>query len=84
MPALYFGGGLDFIGHPPEYGHALADHYTAHDYHKPTDIVRPDWDLSGAMEDLELLFRVGYDVAQSDRRPQWKPGSEFKARGDAR
>ena len=46
--------------------------------------MRPDWDTSGAMQDLELLLRVGYEVTQADGRPQWKDGSEFKAKGEAR
>ncbi|MBL8290969.1 MAG: hypothetical protein JNN08_03990, partial [Bryobacterales bacterium] len=54
------------------------DEYTAKDYHKPSDEVKADWDLTGAVEDLKLLFEVGYRVAQSDRQPQWKDGSEFK------
>ena len=54
--------------------------YTARDYHKVSDEVKPDWDLTGAVEDLQLLFEVGYRVAQSDRYPEWKPGTEFKAK----
>ena len=75
---------MDFVGRPSGYGRAIIDHYTEHDYHKPTDIVRADWDLSGAMQDLALLFRVGYDVAQADHVPRWKDGSEFKTKGDIR
>ncbi len=59
------------------------DEYTSHDYHKPSDEVKPDWDLSGAVEDLRVLFRVGYAVAQSAAWPQWKAGTEFKARRDS-
>jgi hypothetical protein len=56
--------------------------YVAHDYHKPSDQVKPDWDLSGAVEDLRLLLELGYAVAQSPDYPRWKSGSEFKARRD--
>jgi Zn-dependent M28 family amino/carboxypeptidase len=84
VPALYAGGGMDYLGKPAEYGRSVVDHYTEHDYHKTTDVVRADWDLSGAMQDLELLFEVGYDVAQSARAPKWKSGSEFRARGESR
>ncbi len=84
IPSLFLGTGMDFVGRPSGYGRAIIDHYTEHDYHKPTDIVRADWDLSGAMQDLALLFRVGYDVAQADHVPRWKDGSEFKTKGDIR
>jgi len=45
--------------------------------------VKPDWDLSGAREDAQLLLAVGYRVAQADKYPEWKPGNEFKAKRDA-
>jgi hypothetical protein len=40
--------------------------------------VKPDWDLSGLVEDLQLLFEVGHRVAQGDRWPEWYPGTEFR------
>jgi hypothetical protein len=68
-----------FIGKPADYGQKVRDHYTTYDYHKPSDIVRPDWDMSGAREDLQVLFAVGYRVAEADKYPEWKPGNEFRA-----
>ncbi|MCX7170762.1 MAG: M20/M25/M40 family metallo-hydrolase [Proteobacteria bacterium] len=82
VPALYAKSGHEYIGRPPGYGKERSDDYTSHDYHKVSDTVRPDWDLTGAIEDIQLLFRVGYAVAQGERYPAWKPGSEFKARRD--
>ncbi len=79
VPALASGGGVDYIGRPPEYGKKITEDYIANDYHKPSDRIRPDWDLSGAVEDLQFYFLVGWRVAQSDRLPEWKPGSPFKA-----
>jgi len=79
VPALDPDEGTDFVGKPPEYGTQVRDDYTEHDYHKPTDVVKPDWDLSGAADDLKVFFAVGYRVAQADKYPEWKPGNEFKA-----
>ena len=59
------------------------DEYNRIDYHGPSVEVKPDWDLSGAIEDLRALFRVGYVVAQDPRLPQWKEGTEFMARRDS-
>ena len=70
--------GVEFIGKPADYGQKVRDHYTTYDYHKPSDIVRPDWDMSGAREDLQVLFAVGYRVAEADKYPEWKPGNEFR------
>src|ERR1043166_6108698 len=82
VPAFDPEAGTDYIGKPPGYGKQKRDEYTANDYHKPSDEIKPDWDLSGAVEDAQLLFVVGYDVAQGDKFPEWKPGTEFKAKRD--
>ncbi|HEY2800111.1 MAG TPA: M28 family peptidase [Chthoniobacterales bacterium] len=81
VPALYPGyKPKDFIGKPVGYGEEKADDYTLHHYHQVTDEVNPKWDLSGAVQDDQLLFEVGYQVANGDQYPTWLPGSEFKAK----
>ncbi len=82
VPALYTGRGIDFIGKPPGFGRQKKDDYTAHHYHQVSDEVDPNWDLSGVVQDLQLLFEVGYQVANGDTFPEWKAGSEFKAKRD--
>lgn len=79
VPALYAEGGVEVIGKPAGYGLAARERYVAEDYHKPSDEVKPDWDLAGAVEDLRLLFLVGYRVAEAPRFPEWRPTSEFRA-----
>ncbi|MDB4877833.1 MAG: peptidase [Gemmatimonadetes bacterium] len=83
VPALDIDAGIDYIGKPNGYGIRKRDEYTTNDYHKPSDEVKPDWDLSGGVEDTRVLFRVGYAVAQADALPQWKAGTEFKAKRDS-
>jgi Zn-dependent M28 family amino/carboxypeptidase len=80
VPALVTGSGTDYVGKSAEYAQQKRDEYTSKDYHKVTDEIKPDWDLSGAVEDAQLLFQVGWRVAQSERIPEWMPGTEFKAR----
>lgn len=82
VPALDPEAGVDFIGKPQGYGMRKRDEYTSKDYHNVTDVVKPDWDLSGAVEDLRMLLQIGYRVANGDKMPDWKPGTEFK-RGEA-
>jgi len=82
VSSLFTGGGKDFIGKPADFGQQKKDDYTAHHYHQVSDEVDPNWDLSGAVEDVDLLFEVGYQVANGDKFPEWKPGSEFKAKRD--
>ena len=77
VPALYTHKGLEVIGKPDGYGLQKEMEYIADDYHKVSDEVKPDWDLSGAVEDLQLYLQIGYRVAQADKFPEWKPGSGF-------
>jgi Zn-dependent M28 family amino/carboxypeptidase len=79
VPAFYSEPGIDFIGKPAGYGMQKRDEYTAHDYHKPQDEIKPDWDLSGAVADLELYLTMGYRIANAPRLPEWKAGNEFRA-----
>jgi Zn-dependent M28 family amino/carboxypeptidase len=83
VPALYTDAGVKYVGRDSTYGQAKRDEYTNNDYHKPSDEVKPDWDLSGAVADLHLLFELGYRVSQTLDFPTWKPGTEFKARRDS-
>lgn len=79
VPALNTDAGVEYIGKPAEYAKKTRDDYTAKDYHGVGDEVRPDWDLTGAIEDLQLLLMVGWQVANGEKWPEWKPGTEFKS-----
>jgi len=83
VPALDPEGGSDYIGKPADYAQKVKDDWTEHRYHKPADVVMPDWDLTGTAEDMRLYFAVGYRIAQADKFPEWKPGTEFRAKRDA-
>jgi Zn-dependent M28 family amino/carboxypeptidase len=53
------------------------------DYHHPSDVVRPDWDVPGLAQDATFFWMLGYRVAQAAAYPQWKTGSEFRATREA-
>ena len=82
VPALYTDSGTDYVGKDATYSKQKRDEYTNKDYHKVSDEIKPDWDLSGAVDDAQLLTTIGYRVAQGDKYPEWKPGTEFKAKRD--
>ncbi|HEX4936222.1 MAG TPA: M28 family metallopeptidase [Gemmatimonadaceae bacterium] len=82
VPAFYAEGGTEYIGKSPEYGRQKRDEYTNNDYHAPQDEIKPGWDLTGGVEDLQLFLTIGYRVAQAERIPEWRPGNEFKAARD--
>jgi Zn-dependent M28 family amino/carboxypeptidase len=79
VPAFDPDSGIDFIGKPPGYGQQKRDEYTKVDYHQPSDEVKPDWDLAGALEDAKIFLVMGYRIANADKFPEWKPGNEFRS-----
>ncbi|MGA2631488.1 MAG: M28 family metallopeptidase [Terriglobia bacterium] len=83
VPALDPNDGVDFVGKPEGWGLTMRRKFTSEDYHKPSDKIKAYWDLSGLVEDVQLFFEVGYRVANAEAYPEWKPGSEFKARREA-
>jgi Zn-dependent M28 family amino/carboxypeptidase len=81
LPSLYIGKGEHLLSRPPD-GPLRSDEFDLQDYHQVTDEVKPDWDLTGAAQDVQLLFEVGSEAANGDRWPQWKLGTEFKTKRD--
>jgi len=80
IPALYTSSGIDVIGKETGYGKKMEDEYTEKNYHRPSDEYdAATWKLDGAIDDLQLLFRVGRRLAFDKKWPEWKTGSEFKA-----
>jgi hypothetical protein len=79
VPMLYAKAGIDSHEHGPEWGLEQNSDYIARRYHKPSDEFDPNWDLSGAIEDLELYFDVGLALAMEEGFPNWRPGNEFRA-----
>jgi Zn-dependent M28 family amino/carboxypeptidase len=82
VPALYIGKNEHLVARAPD-APLRGDEFDLHDYHQVSDEVKSDWDLSGAVQDVQLLFEVGYEVANGSKYPQWKPGNEFKSKRDA-
>lgn len=79
VPALYTESGIEVIGKDADYGKKKNEEYTSSLYHRPADEYNPEsWDLKGAIEDLKLFFKVGLRVANAEKKPEWKNGSEFK------
>ena len=79
IPAFYTDPGVEYIDKPEGYGLQKRSEYTANDYHKVTDEVKPDWDMSGAVEDLTFLYLMGRRLADGEEWPAWSETSEFRA-----
>jgi Zn-dependent M28 family amino/carboxypeptidase len=77
VPVLFTETGSDFVGQPANFKQEKQHEYETQIYHKVVDEVNPAWDLAGAVQDTQLLFQVGYDVAQGKYTPSWTKGAEF-------
>ena len=76
IPALYPDTGMDHVEHGQKWTEERRADYVANDYHKPSDEYGDDWNLDGAVDDLRLLFTVGYRIADSTDWPNWREGNE--------
>ena len=79
VPMLYIDGGEDLVSGGRRAGAAVATDYTENRYHGPNDEYDPNWDWSGVMQDLQLYYRIGRMLAESESWPEWVPGDEFRA-----
>jgi len=83
VPAVSFGSGNDWVDGGIKAGKAAEDDYTAKRYHQPADEWQASWPFTGMARDLQLLYAVGRDLANSDQWPNWGKDSEFRSIRDA-
>jgi Zn-dependent M28 family amino/carboxypeptidase len=79
IPSLYVTEGMDHVEHGEEWTKEQIEKYTENHYHKPSDEYDPEWDLSGMVEDLQLLFQIGCRLGTGDVFPNWEKDTEFRA-----
>ena len=79
VPAFYFDNGIDFVGRSKDWGEKTVTNWIETYYHQPCDEYSPDWDLSGHIQDLFLVFQVAVRLANDKKMPSWLPGDEFEA-----
>ena len=79
VPALYAESGEDNIQHGRAWGRQQAEDYVVNRYHAPGDEYDPEWDFSGAAEDVLLYFNIAQRLANGEEFPNWFEGNEFRA-----
>lgn len=78
VPCMYLDAGIDYIGKPADFGKKKVAEFIDKNYHQPSDEIGPDWELSGAIEDMQLTFLVGLTISNNDQMPAWNKGDEFE------
>jgi Zn-dependent M28 family amino/carboxypeptidase len=83
VPAISYGSGNDWVQGGVAAAEAEQAKYTAERYHQPADQWEASWTFKGMARDLQMLYSLGRDLANSDRWPNWSQDSEFRAARDA-
>ncbi len=78
VPAMFAKGWNDSEEHGKEWSAEKIRDYWAHIYHKPTDQCHPDDNYSGLLQEVNLFFEFGYEIAGSTNFPKWNETSEFR------
>lgn len=69
-------GGADLVEGGREAGNKWLENYMRC-YHQTCDVWDANWDLRGAVQDVELFRTIGWELANSRTWPQWREDSEF-------
>jgi Zn-dependent M28 family amino/carboxypeptidase len=78
VPGVYLDMGLDYPGHPADWGRQQKEAWELTHYHQPSDKIEPSWSFDGMIDDAQLGFLTGWLVAQSHEMPTWNAGDEFE------
>ncbi|WP_374046788.1 M28 family metallopeptidase [Massilia sp. YIM B02763] len=82
VPAISFGSGEDWEQGGVAAGKASEEQYVKVAYHQPADEWKADWPFTGMARDLDMLYSLGRDLADSTAWPNWSTDSEFRAARD--
>ncbi|MES2148310.1 MAG: M28 family metallopeptidase [Pseudomonadota bacterium] len=82
VPAISFRSGNDWAEGGVAAGQAWRDTYVKDNYHQPSDQWSAAWTFAGMARDLEILYAVGADLANSGEWPNWSSDSEFRPKRD--
>ena len=83
VPAISFQSGDDWVNGGLAAGKAYENLYVAKHYHQPSDKWEANWPFTGMARDLQMLYALGNELANSEQWPNWAKDSEFRAARDA-
>ena len=78
VPALYAEGGNEPADDETAKYRKRMNVIVTGCYHQVCDEYREDWDLSGIVQDTQMLFDVGVNVSNAEAWPKWNETSEFQ------
>jgi Zn-dependent M28 family amino/carboxypeptidase len=84
VPGIYLQSGLDFVGHPAQWGRQQWEEYNDKRYHQPSDNVLPSFNYDGAIQQVRVTVRTAVLAANAPTQPTWNKTSEFRQAGEER
>jgi len=78
VPALYAKSGKEPVDEATKALREELKESLGKCYHNLCDEYSEQWDLSGAVEDIQAFFEVGYELSKENTWPEWSKTSEFK------
>ncbi len=79
VPMFAVGRGGDWVPGGKAASEAVAGKYVKEDYHQPSDQYDGKWDWSGILQEGELYYRLGRQLAMTTDWPNWHKDDEFRA-----
>lgn len=83
VPALYAGGGVDFVDTSQE-AQSKRNQFEGRYHTQKDEYDAAYWQMDGIINDIKLFYQIGYTLSMETTFPKWKEGSEFKEAGESR
>ena len=78
LPAMFMDIGVDSREHGKQWGTDFEDDVVKTYYHKVTDEYSDSLNVDGIMQFLQVMFDMGYTLANSDKFPNWSIDDDFR------
>ncbi|MDP1675894.1 MAG: M28 family peptidase [Bacteroidota bacterium] len=78
IPAMSMGGGREVIGVDTAFVRMIRER-GGKNYHQPSDEISDDWNYNGALQQAEIVIRLGWRIANIIEMPYWNSGNEFES-----
>ena len=77
IPALSLSDPVEYTGPDPEAQKAMKDAYESKRYHQVEDEIQPNWDYTGAVNDMRFLAELGWRIANAPEMPRYNDDQQF-------
>lgn len=76
IPALSLSEPVEYTSNPAAQK-AMKDEYENMRYHQVEDEIQPNWDYTGAVNDMKFLAELGWRIANAPEMPRYNEDQQF-------